>query len=81
MLADAEGKAALSLKVPVEAIVLASWKCWQCSLTEKREQVLADHPGRSGDERRDQALRGHASRKLLAALDVALAPLRRRRKR
>lgn len=82
MLLDAEGKAALALKVPVEAVVLASWKCWQTSLTQKREQGLAEHPGRSGDdERRDQALRGHVTRKLLAELDVALAPLRRRKRR
>jgi len=86
MLLDAEGKAALALSrssgrpVPVEAVVLASWKLWQCSLTEKREQVLADHPGRSGDERRDQAIRGHATRRLLAELRPVLAPLRRRRK-
>jgi len=64
-------KASRVLKVPAEAVVLASWKCWAHDLETEREIRVATHPQPS-TPRALQAVRGHVTRVLQDELRSAL---------
>ncbi|MCM3886114.1 helix-turn-helix transcriptional regulator [Frankia sp. R82] len=72
---EAERQAARKLGVPVERVLDASMWLWGNSLTAQRDAETArdvEARGNAVDGRGLQALRGHVTRRLLAAIDAAL---------
>jgi transcriptional regulator with XRE-family HTH domain len=85
-LEDADGaveqQAARGLRVSAFAVALAARRLWNRSLTEQRDDRLAQHRRGAPSARRLQALRGHHTRALLVELRPLLRAVpRRRRKR
>jgi transcriptional regulator with XRE-family HTH domain len=66
---DAEQKAARKLGVSAFTVAIAAWQLWRRSLSDERDARVSEHAAPDAPARTMQALRAHATRRLLAELE------------
>ncbi|WP_133057051.1 hypothetical protein [Frankia sp. KB5] len=69
---EAEVKAARKLKVPPLLVAETAHNLWRCSLTERRDQMVAERTDAGTDPDRLRALRGRVTRALVNEVEQAI---------